>query len=266
MQWENLTSTEFAQAVRDTGVCIVALGVVEKHSEHLPLGTDFLFGHRLACLAVEQEPAVVFPPFYFGQIYEARCFPGTVTLKPTLLIELITGVLDEIGRNGFKKIILLNAHGGNNHLLGFLAQASLWEPKPYSLYMPTAHMTPEGEQAWNALRQTDYGGHACEQETSGLLGTHPHLVKLERVPEKPATPLDRLSHLPSNYSGIWWYANYPDHYAGDARTASEDKGQVLVRWMADYLAQYIAAVKADQVVPALEHEFFRRVEDVRRGG
>ena len=76
MQWENLTATDFATAARETGVCVLATGVLEKHSEHLPLGTDFLNGHRIACLAAEQEPAVVFPPFYFGQIYEARCFPA----------------------------------------------------------------------------------------------------------------------------------------------------------------------------------------------
>lgn len=265
MQWEQLTATEFAAAVRETGVCVLALGVIEKHSEHLPLGTDYLAGHRICCLAAEQEPAVVFPPFYLGQIYEARCFPGTVTLEPTLLIRLIQGVLDEIGRNGFRKIILYNAHGGNNHLLGFLGQCSLWQEKPYSLYMPTRRLTPEGEKEWNTLRATNFGGHACEEETSMVLGTYPHLVKLERVPEKPALPLGRLAHLPANYSGIWWYADYPDHYAGDARTASEEKGKVLVRLMADCLAQYIAAVKADQTVPALEREFFYRVEQMRHG-
>ena len=98
MQWENLTSTDFRKAVAKTGVCVIAAGVIEKHSEHLPLGTDFLNGHKLACLATEKEPAVVFPSFYFGQIYEAACFPGTVMLKPTLLLELIQSVLDEIGR------------------------------------------------------------------------------------------------------------------------------------------------------------------------
>jgi creatinine amidohydrolase len=72
MQWENLTSPDFAAAQRETGVCVLALGVLERHSEHLPLGTDFLNAHRLACLAAEREPAVVFPPFYFGQIYPAR--------------------------------------------------------------------------------------------------------------------------------------------------------------------------------------------------
>jgi creatinine amidohydrolase len=76
MQWEHLTSDEFALAVRLTGVCILTMGVVERHGTHLPLGTDYLSGHAIACLAAEKEKAVVFPPFYFGQIYEARCFPS----------------------------------------------------------------------------------------------------------------------------------------------------------------------------------------------
>lgn len=262
MQWEQLTASEFAEAVRETGVCVIAMGVIEKHSEHLPLGTDYLTGHRIACMAAEKELAVVFPPFYFGQIYEARCFPGTVTLKPTFLLELIQGVFDEIGRNGFKKIIIFNTHGGNNHLLSFLAQCSLWEKKPYSLYIPLTKLTPEGKKEWEAIRKTSFGEHACELETSMVLGTYPHLVKMDRVPEEAATPLNRMKDLPPTYTGIWWYSDHPDHYAGDARFATEEKGQTLVRLMTDCLAQYIASVKADNVVPALTEEFFRRVEQV----
>lgn len=258
MQWEQLTATDFANAVKETGVCILPLGVLEKHSEHLPLGTDFLVGHRLACLAAEREPAVVFPPFYFGQIYEARCFPGAFTIPPALLLEVLQSVLDEIGRNGFKKIILLNAHGGNTHLLRFLAQAQLWEQKPYTLYMPTRGLSPEAESQWEAMRDTDFGGHACEEETSDVLGTYPELVKMDRVPVKPARPLGRLGTLPPTYTGTWWYADYPDHYAGDARQATVDKGRFLINAKAEYLAHYIAAVKADQVVPGLAEEFFKR--------
>lgn len=262
MQWEELTAPEFAKAVRETGVCLIALGVVERHSDHLPLGTDYLVGHKIACLAAEREPAVVFPPFYFGQIYEARCFPGTITIEPTLLLQLIQGVFDEIGRNGLKKIIAFNAHGGNNHLLGFLLQSSLWEEKPYAIYMPTERMTPERQEAWEALRETDYGGHACEWETSAVFGARPDLVKMDQVPEEPAKPLGRLDHLPPTYAGIWWYADYPDHYAGDARPATLEKGKALIQMEADTLAEYIAAVKADEVVPALNAEFFQRVRKV----
>lgn len=264
MQWEELTSSDFARAVRETGVCLVAMGVVEKHSEHMPLGTDFLNGHRICCLAAEQEPAVVFPPFYFGQIYEARCFPGTLTLKPSLLIELIQAVFEEIGRNGFNKIVIWNAHGGNNHLLPFLAQCTLWEEKPYSLYLPLTDVAPEEREQWQAVLETSYHGHACECETSMSLANHPHLVKMERLPAEPAMPLGRMQNLPSTFAGIGWYANHPDHYAGDARTATAEKGRKLRQLQVDFLARYIAAVKADQVVPALEKEFFARVKQVRQ--
>ncbi len=265
MQWEQLTSDDFAQAVHSTGVCVLAMGVVERHSTHLPLGTDYLSGHAIARLAAEQEPAVVFPPFYFGQIYEARCFAGTITLKPTLLLEVISGVMDEIGRNGFKKIILYNAHGGNDQLLPFVAQCSLWEQKPYSVYLHTGELTPERQQAWDNLLETPEHGHACECETSVLMASYPDLVDLSRVPADPGEAQQRLKHLPAHFSGVWWYANYPEHYAGDARKASYEKGLRLRQLKIDSLAEYIRAVKADQVMPALEKEFFERENKLREG-
>ena len=264
MQWEHLTAQEFADAVKQTGVCITAMGVVEKHSEHLPLGTDFLNGHKLACLAAEKEPAVVFPPFYFGQIYEARCFPGTITLKPTLLLELLLGVLDEIGRNGFGKIIVYNAHGGNYHLLSFLAQCSLWEEKPYSVYYYTHELSAGAEQRRKAIFETTLHQHACECETSISLANHAELVKMERVPAEPAEPLNRLKDLPATFSGISWYSNYPEHYAGDARRATKEKGLAFRAILVEALAEYIAAVKADRVIPSLNKEFFAREKALRQ--
>lgn len=264
MQWEHLTSPDFARAVAETGVCILPFGVVEAHSDHLPLGTDYLTGHRLACLAAEIEPAVVFPPFYFGQIFEARFLPGAVALKPTLLLELIQGVFDEIGRNGFKKIILYNAHGGNNHLLPFLAQCSLYEAKPYSLYYYTGYLTEAERNAYQAVLETPRHGHACECETSTMLALYPELVNLEAVSSEPGEPLGQLQHLEGNYSGIWWYADYPRHYAGDARPASAEKGRKLVEIQVQALARFIKEVKADRTVPRLESEFFGREKSLRQ--
>ncbi len=263
MQWEQLTAPDFAAAVRDTQVCILTMGVLERHSDHLPLGTDYLLAHRTASLATLEEPAVVFPPFYFGQIYEARCFPGAVTLKPTLLLDVIQGVLDEIGRNGFRKIILYSGHGGNNYLVRFLAQCSLWEQKPYSLYLPTAWYTPEDQERWQAMRETTEDGHAGESETSTSLAAHPNLVKREAIPEQPGHARGRLRDLGAAYTGVSWYADYPEHYAGDARFASEEKGKLLAGMAVGALAQFIAAVKRDQVVPALAEEFFARERRLR---
>ena len=181
MNWEKLTSPEFKAAAAETSVCIIAFGVLERHGDHLPLGTDYLNSHKLATRAAELEKAVVFPPFYFGQIYEARCFPGTVTISPTLLYQLIQEVMDEIGRNGFRKIILLNGHGGNNGLLRFLVQAQLWAEKPYVVYwyQPSC---PEREELYRKVCDTDVHGHACECETSISLYNQ-ELVKMEAIPE-----------------------------------------------------------------------------------
>ncbi|MEE4195584.1 MAG: creatininase family protein [Anaerolineae bacterium] len=254
MQWENLTATAFQKAVQETGVCIVPCGVLEKHSEHLPLGTDMFVSHHVACLAAEHESAVVFPPFYFGQIYEARCFPGTLTLEPKLLLALFQNIFEEIGRNGFKKIILYNGHGGNNHLLRFLAQSTLWEEKPYSLYLYTGY-TDEEQAAREAIRETDLHEHACECETSMMLAIKEDLVKMDKVVEEPALPLERMKGVPNSFLGISWYADFPDHYAGDARSASKEKGEALREIAVTAFARFIQAVKMDNVAPALEKEF-----------
>ncbi len=262
MQWEHLTSADFARAARKTGVCVFPIGVVEKHGNHLPLGTDFLNAHAIACRAAEKEAAVVFPPFYFGQIYEARCFPGTITIKPTLLLEIIQGMFDEIGRNGFTKIIVHNGHGGNWDLLRFLAQCSLWEEKPYSVYVQTSWLDDTKKKEWEALLETPLHAHACECETSITLANFPELVKMARVPESPAEPLNRAQHLKNTKTGIGWYCNYPEHYAGDARPATRERGEALRQLIIDSLAEYIAAVKNDDVVPAMEQEFFQRVKKI----
>ncbi len=263
MNWETLTAPAFAKAVKDTGVCVVAMGVVEKHSDHLPLGTDFLNGHKLATLAAEKEAAVVFPPFYFGQIYEARCFPGTLTLPPELLLSLLRTVLKEIRRNGFQKIILVNAHGGNTQLLDFLAQCTLADDEDYALYVQKRVLSSERQRQWEETIETTVHGHACECETSISLANHPQWIDMDAVPSEPALPLGRTSHLKGNFSGISWYSDFPDHYAGDARTATAEKGRILRQLQVDTLAAFIAEVKADQAVPTLAGEFFARERQLR---
>jgi len=258
MQWEQLTAPDLAAAARETGVCVFAMGVVEQHAKHLPLGTDYLVAHRIATLAAEKEKAVVFPPWYFGQIFEAQCFPGVVTTSVPLLLELLEGVFDEIARNGFRKIVLFNGHGGNRYLAPLVVQCTLARQNQYSLYFLEKWVTPERKKEWDAICETTEHGHACECETSISLACHPELVKMEAVPARPSKALRRLRNVPGNFSGITWYSHYPEHYAGDARPATAEKGRRLLGLIVDTLAEFIAAVKADRVAPTLEKEFFER--------
>lgn len=261
MQWEQLTSADFKKAADETGVCVMAMGVIEKHGDHLPLGTDYLNGHTIACMAAEKEPAIVYPQWYFGQIYEARSFPGTVTIPPRLLIELMDTVFDEISRNGIKKILLLNAHGGNNSFIQFLCQTRLAEKRDYSLYAvvpPMSHATQQDDpEAWDAIIEENWGGHGHEAETAWTLANHEHTVRMDQAGE-PAHPMGRTKHLKELFTGINWYGDHPEHYSGDGSKATVAKGEAIRARVVDKVAGWIKLVKEDKAVPGLLNEFYDR--------
>lgn len=254
MNWEKLTSPEFEKAVKETKVCVIAFGVLERHGNHLPLGTDYLNGHKLCTKASEIEPAVVFPPFYFGQIFEARCFPGTVAIAPELLFSLVQNVFDEISRNGFKKIILYNAHGGNDAFLKYISQCQLSKQYPYQIYLFSPY-SEERNKFYKEVCETTLHGHACECETSISLHNHEELVKMDTIDKEPFLPKRNLAHINNLFTGLSWYSNYPVHYVGDANVATVKKGKKLFDYDCNQLAKFIKAVKEDTALENLSNEF-----------
>jgi creatinine amidohydrolase len=266
MNWEEMTSPEFAKAVRKSkGVCLLPVGVVEKHGDHLPLGTDYLSGKALAARAAEREPVVVFPPYYFGSISEARHQPGTIAVRARLFIDLLENVCEEIARNGLRKIVLLNAHGGNRFLPHFV-RIMLEKERDFTVYLIDLNCyLPGNDPGWQAMRETTVDDHGGESETSTMLVYRPDLVKTEAVSKRAGMPLRRLGHLPVKSVGISWYADFPDHYAGDARPASLKKGRYIVDRAAEKIAAILKAIKRDRVSPRLTREFYRRSSNPANG-
>ena len=262
MKWSELTSVNFKKTVEEcAGVCLLPLGVIEKHGDHLPLGTDLFTGMEVACRAAEIEPAIVFPEYYFTQIHEAKHQPGCLAIKAEVMWKLLENVCDEIARNGLKKIIFVNAHGGNNSFLPYFVQMMLEKQKDYIIYLSKGGgRDPEFQKKWNELKETDEDGHAGESETSVILAIRPELAKMEDISEKPGKSLGRLDHLPNVATPVSWYARYPDHYAGDGHYGTAEKGNLLVEHKAKVLAQLIKAVKADTETERLYKEFFSRIQ------
>jgi creatinine amidohydrolase len=131
-RWEELTAPDFRQAIQQAkGTCLLPFGILEKHGQHLPLGTDLLNVRYASLQATSQEYAVIFPEYYFGQIFEAKHEPGTIAYSMELQLRLLQETTDEMARNGCKKIIIVNGHGGNEHLLPYFAQGQLDKPRDY---------------------------------------------------------------------------------------------------------------------------------------
>src|SRR5215213_4899235 len=102
---------------------------------HRAARTSPATGHRYARWprsmqsAAALEPAIVFPDFIFTQILEARHYPGCIGVDPELIIRLLENTFREIARNGLKKIVIVNAHGGNDNLIHYLVQIQLASPR-----------------------------------------------------------------------------------------------------------------------------------------
>lgn len=256
-RWEELTAEDFRSAIQQSeGTCLLPFGIMEKHGPHLPLGTDLMNVRHVTLAAVQTDFAVVFPEYYFGQIFEAKHEPGTIAYSTTLQLELLQETMDEMARNGCKKIIIVNGHGGNEHLLPYFAQTQLEKPRDYVVYVLPLFEAPPG----GPVKKTTNDMHAGETETSEMLIARPDLVHMERANQESGADLARLKLPDTLYTAIWWYASFPYHYSGDGATGTRELGEYDMNAWTAAIQKAIRAVKADKESLRLQNEFFEKAK------
>ncbi|HUE56929.1 MAG TPA: creatininase family protein [Candidatus Udaeobacter sp.] len=255
-KWEELTAAEFRQGIQQSqGTCLLPFGILEKHGPHLPLGTDLLNVRYASLHAVEQEYSVVFPEYYFGQIFEAKHEPGTVAYSVELQLKLLQETTGEMARNGCKKIIIVNGHGGNEHLLPYFAQAQMDKPRDYVVYILDGERSRPGGPA---KKSTGIDYHAGENESSNTLFTHADLVHLDRAASESGADQKRQNLPEFLYTGIWWYARFPNHYSGDGSVATKELGEWNMQGWIATIVEAIRSVKADDSSLKIQNEFFEK--------
>lgn len=255
VHWEELTASDFREGIhRSQGTCLLPFGILEKHGPHLPLGTDLLDVRYAALHAAEQEYAVVFPEYYFGQIAEAKHEPGTMAYSRSLQLALLQETTDEMARNGCKKILIVNGHGGNESLLPYFAQTQLDKPHDYVVYIFDKRSPSEG----GPQKKTKIDMHAGESETSKMMIARPDLVHQDRAASESGADQARQKLPEGVYTGIWWYTRFPNHYSGEGAVATKELGEYQMNWWIDSVAKAIQAVKADDVSPKLQKEFYEK--------
>lgn len=255
MLWEHLTSPDIRAAAEKGLIAILPIGSVEIHGPHMPTGTDSMTVYEIAKIAAEKEPAVVLPTLHYAYVPENRHFPGTISLSAKTLLLLIEEVCEEISRNGFKKILIVNGHGGNNNLLRVFLRESLNRKRDYAIYAFIEPWLPLGSIV-EKLCEGRTIGHACEIETSIGLYLFENLIKIENVNEVAKTG---STGLPLGIeTPIDWQSYAIQLYLGDPRLATKEKGKILVNKLVDFLADAIRKVKYDENVPKILDDFYKR--------
>ncbi|MGZ4000129.1 MAG: creatininase family protein [Mucilaginibacter sp.] len=266
-RWDELTATDWQNALdKSAKTCILPFGILEKHGPHSPIGTDLIHVREWAARVTKQEYAVVFPDYFYGQINEARQQPGTFALPSDVIYKLLEATCDEIARNGFKKIVILNGHGGNPEFIRFFMQSFLNKRHDYVIYFYAPQDRDAEYQAqYNKMHKSDQrtDQHAGESETSVLLYYRPDLMRMARATTQSGADQKRLANIPGLYTPIWWYASYPNHYAGEGDKATAEYGKFITDHEIASFIKALQEVKADENALKLQNEFYDRVDNLQ---
>ena len=220
-----LTRMEAAERGRAGALCVLPVGSLEQHGEHLPVGTDSLLVETVAVRAagLARTDVVVAPTVWTGLSPHHVRLGVTVTLEPELLLELTRQIVRCL-RPWFRNVVIVNGHGGNRGWLGALALA---EECPFVNYWDLVEPSLLGE-----LFAVDLGsiGHAGQAETSAMLATAPELVGVASPAFEPITRENDPFLLPDmGASGV----------LGDPAAASQAAGEQFLGTVCRALAELL---------------------------
>lgn len=247
----HLTWQQVAALDKDPGVVILPIGAVEQHGHHLPLITDTLIASRTLEQAfnylADDVPAWALPTMPFGKSNEHQGYPGTVMLSAASLMGVVRDVALSMQAAGFKRLLLLNAHGGNKALLEMQARDLRAElgllcfvASPSPLSAEEYATLPEAEQRW--------GIHAGTVETALVMAMLPSCVHREgakaHYPDFPSETLNLTSQPQVAWLSRDWS---PIGHFGDPQAATPEQGQRWLEQAGKTLAALIGEIASFEV-------------------
>ena len=265
MEWRKMLPYQFREALADGQICILPIGSLERHGEHIPYGSDAGIAEAVSIRAAEIQPAVVFPTYYFGQVHEASMHQGSVNFPAEMLVTHLRALLDQIAYNGFSKILIFSGHGGNRLWLQFLEKTLIDYNRDYCLYIVDGQsiLTEEDNKALSEIYDTN-DGHAGETETSMCMDAMPGCVDLSR--QKFAEPIKRMGRmdgLPGIYTGYYFNADWDEGVTGSPSLATPEKGAAAMEITVKAMARTIKIVQEDKEIPALQKSILEKCKKLK---
>jgi len=261
--WWDLTALDFAQLDMENIVAVLPVGAVEQHGPHLPVKVDTAISNGIINDAVSRMaddfPVLVLPTLSIGKSDEHIDYPGTLTISANTLAQLWFEVAESAYRAGVRKIVFVNAHGGQPQImevvcrrlrveLGMMAVGCAWYAVTEMADLFSAH-------------EIKHGIHAGEIETSIMLHLHGDLVDMAHAKnwESLSVGLEKKGGVltPEGAVGFGWQAQdlHPSGACGNAAAADTQRGEILVQRASGSILKLLGEVAAF----SMEH--FRRAPD-----
>jgi len=232
VMWKELTAEALRAKAAANAIVVLPVASMEQHGPHLPVGVDTILCEGVckagAEMAAAEVAVVVAPTLWCGMAEHHMAFGGTFTFDIPTYRAVLLAFLKSLERHGFKRVLIINGHGGNIAALNaflpdFSRETSLKLRSATYFELAASDLAP-------VLEDQKTVHHACEVETSLMLLLAPDTVKKERLPDAYggiAGPHagDRWQTLPARFRSFKQLT--PSGVNGDARRASRDKGERL---------------------------------------
>ncbi|HEY3184921.1 MAG TPA: creatininase family protein [Gaiellaceae bacterium] len=247
----SLSWQEAAGLDAERTVAVIPVAALEQHGPHLPLDTDtFLVTtvvEAAAQLAGTRGPVLVPPTIFAGSSEHHMAFAGTISLRPETLAAVVRDVCLSLAQHDFRRLLIVNGHGGNRALLAAAVQ-SIGAQAPVSI--ATLDYWTLAAEAVTDLRESPPGGmaHACEFETSLMLHLRPESVRTELIAhEIPETrfSLERLDLFERAPLTVHWKTHElsSSGVLGAPDLATAEKGRVFFEACVAGLADLIEELR-----------------------
>jgi len=244
VEWWQLKAGEINALAERNAVVIVPIGSTEQHGPHLPTQVDSLLVHEIALraarLATPTTPVIVTPTVWSGLAEHHMSLGGTLSIDLTTFFALLRCICRSIVRQKFRRILLLNGHGGNIAALTAIVNELAVE---FDVPIATTTYWPLASDAFaRILERQKNVRHACEAETSMLLALSPDLVDMSRAADAVGPTARELPEVVGTDAVHRWrsFKSRTRHGAiGDPRTATADKGEKLLAAAAEAVATIV---------------------------
>jgi creatinine amidohydrolase len=245
---------EIDQKIKQGAVVLLPIGQVEEHGPHLPVGTDTHIAEgvarRVAELLDGEIPILLMPAVWSTYSVDAvGQWPGLIKVRTRVVIDLVHDIVASLLRMGFRKVLMLNAHGNNPPLLGTVLRelADEFEAAPV-----LGNVWAFGAESFNQVRRSAPGGaiHACEYETSLMLAMG-YPVDMSKAPAGESFRFQSQFRSRDSFSGkdmvtwsTWKLQQSRTGAYGDPTVATVETGQIVldatVQKVAEFVREYYA--------------------------